>query len=303
MYVKDWHFPREYPEYNAYNVPEHFRDDWMNRYATETGSDDFRFLYIGPEGTWTPLHRDVYCSYSWSANVVGYKLWILFPPSATSHLVDKTGNCVYNISDTKTAKEKRFQESFSHFKEAIAQRRMVLQPPDSVIFVPSGWYHQVYNITDVISINHNWFNGWSLPRVFKHMQDEMQIAKETLEGFQFDSFTELNINSNQERKKPEVDTNAVQQLMKANTGIDCRGFVDLLCFASDWKLNDLTRLELQEHGWKHKSAAHALSQLETILSEIEKCWAKSIDKTRLSKLNNVRTKICSFLKNVITKSS
>lgn len=64
-------------------------DDWLNppRPSPSTSSpevspntSDFRFTYLGPAGTYTPLHRDVYSSYSWSANVVGRKLWWLFPP-------------------------------------------------------------------------------------------------------------------------------------------------------------------------------------------------------------------------------
>lgn len=35
---------------------------------------DYRFVYLGPAGSWTPLHADVLRSYSWSANVAGRKL-------------------------------------------------------------------------------------------------------------------------------------------------------------------------------------------------------------------------------------
>lgn len=37
-------------------------------------------------GSWTPLHADVFRSYSWSANVCGKKKWIFLPPSQC-HLV------------------------------------------------------------------------------------------------------------------------------------------------------------------------------------------------------------------------
>jgi hypothetical protein len=41
---------------------------------------DYRFVYLGPRGTSTPLHSDVLRSCSWSANVAGCKLWRLLPP-------------------------------------------------------------------------------------------------------------------------------------------------------------------------------------------------------------------------------
>ncbi|CAN0242181.1 unnamed protein product, partial [Laminaria digitata] len=55
------------------------------------GKDDYRFVYIGPKGTWTPLHHDVLNSYSWSYNVCGSKHWTLFPPEATPDLYDRYG--------------------------------------------------------------------------------------------------------------------------------------------------------------------------------------------------------------------
>jgi hypothetical protein len=45
--------------------------------------NDYRFTYMGPAGTFTPLHRDVYGSYSWSTNVIGRKRWCLIPPELT----------------------------------------------------------------------------------------------------------------------------------------------------------------------------------------------------------------------------
>jgi hypothetical protein len=41
---------------------------------------------IWSAGTWTPLHADVFRSYSWSANVCGRKLWLFLEPSQ-SHLI------------------------------------------------------------------------------------------------------------------------------------------------------------------------------------------------------------------------
>lgn len=36
-------------------------DDWMNEYwPTRQDKDDYQFVYIGGDGTFTPLHADVY---------------------------------------------------------------------------------------------------------------------------------------------------------------------------------------------------------------------------------------------------
>lgn len=43
-------------------------------------------LFIFSAGSWTPLHADVFRSYSWSANVCGKKKWLFLSPSQC-HLV------------------------------------------------------------------------------------------------------------------------------------------------------------------------------------------------------------------------
>jgi hypothetical protein len=95
----------------AYSTPAVFTADWLNLHCVEAPSamgpgegerpsppgpssrgasaagpegvpyDDYRFVYLGPAGSWMPLHVDVLRSYSWSANVCGRKHWVLFPPS------------------------------------------------------------------------------------------------------------------------------------------------------------------------------------------------------------------------------
>lgn len=42
LYLKDWHFSREFPEYQLYVTPDHFADDWMNAYWDHLQHDDYR---------------------------------------------------------------------------------------------------------------------------------------------------------------------------------------------------------------------------------------------------------------------
>ena len=61
----------------------------------------------------------------------------------------------------------------------------VIQKPGETLFVPSGFMHQVVNLTDTISINHNWFNACNLEQIYanileanKHVQNEISDLKE-----------------------------------------------------------------------------------------------------------------------------
>ncbi|TYJ57249.1 hypothetical protein B9479_001982 [Cryptococcus floricola] len=167
LYVKDWHLMAEIESEGrgvgeVYTVPECFRDDWLNPPYTpsprathsesaSTSTSDFRFTYAGPALTYTPLHRDVYGSYSWSANVVGRKVWWLFPPDRLDKIKDKNGELYFDVRDLEDA------------GGAIK----VLQQEGEIIFVPSGWHHQVLNIDFCISINHNFFSSPTLPRIYE----------------------------------------------------------------------------------------------------------------------------------------
>ncbi|CAM9862762.1 unnamed protein product, partial [Discosporangium mesarthrocarpum] len=93
-YLKDWHFHLAGSAGCAADVletPFFFADDWLNWWWDRDGRDDYRFVYMGPRGSWTPLHHDVLNSYSWSFNISGRKRWILFPPGETPKLYDRCG--------------------------------------------------------------------------------------------------------------------------------------------------------------------------------------------------------------------
>lgn len=107
-----------------------------------THADDFRFVYMGPRGSWTALHHDVLLSNSWSANICGRKRWLLFPPSVSHHLRDSTGVLV---SDAQNGS----QDRWPNLHLALEQSIEVEQLAGEVIFVPSGWFHQAItpNIT------------------------------------------------------------------------------------------------------------------------------------------------------------
>ncbi|XP_017635192.1 arginine-specific demethylase JMJ20 [Gossypium arboreum] len=232
LYLKDWHFVKEYPEYQAYITPLFFTDDWLNLYldnyhmhddldadrvSNDISCSDYRFVYMGAKGSWTPLHADVFRSYSWSANVCGKKKWLFLPPQQFNLLFDRNmKNTVYNIFDDISETE------FPGFKKAIWLE--CIQEPNEIIFVPSGWYHQVHNLEDTISINHNWFNGYNLSWVWDLLLRDYKEAKEYIEDIKdiCDDFEGL-----------------CQRNLAANTGMN---FNDFFIFISRFSLANVVEL-------------------------------------------------------------
>ncbi|KAI8142969.1 hypothetical protein BJV82DRAFT_612937 [Fennellomyces sp. T-0311] len=183
-YLKDWHFVRAFPEYNAYTVPHVFEDDWMNEYWLKDNKDDYRFVYMGGDGTFTPLHADVFRSYSWSSNICGVKKWTLFPPGQEQYLKDRLGNYAYDLRQVDP-------DQFPNIDKAI--KITLYQREGETLFVPSGWFHQVENIGATISINHNWSNACNLGMTFRSLCDDLNDVERSIDdvrqGMSADEFT------------------------------------------------------------------------------------------------------------------
>lgn len=160
-YLKDWHFAKSVPAESVYRLPNLFSDDWLNKYwkNRDDVSDDYIFSYLGPVGSYTPFHADVFRSYSWSVNVCGCKKWLILYPGEELKLSDP------GLNIEKQCREKELKY------------HLVLQGPGEGIFVPSGWWHQVLNAADTISINHNWANFHCVPKMWKYLTSELMLVE------------------------------------------------------------------------------------------------------------------------------
>ncbi|KNE54934.1 hypothetical protein AMAG_00877 [Allomyces macrogynus ATCC 38327] len=174
-YAKDWHLMRDFPEYDSFELLDIFQDDWLNLWydRREDTNDDYRFVYMGIAGTWTPFHADVMRSYSWSTNICGRKRWIMFPPGQEELFRDRAGNTVYDVHAATN------DVGFPLFKDAL--RIEFIQEPGQTVFVPSGWFHQVENLEDTISINHNWTNAFNMPFVVQSILSDFASVEAAIE--------------------------------------------------------------------------------------------------------------------------
>ncbi|GAB6028314.1 JmjC domain-containing protein 4 [Chamberlinius hualienensis] len=220
LYLKDWHFTKDFPNYNAYEVPSLFQSDWLNEFWSlrNDSDDDYRFVYMGPKGSWTPLHVDVFHSYSWSANLCGRKLWIMFPPEEYDNLKDRRGNLPFNVQSSAVIDDREFPGY-----KLVTKRYEVIQGPGQIIFVPSGWIHQVHNLEDTISINHNWFNGFNIDCIWKALVTALKnVENEIIDCKDMENWDEQ-----------------CQLITRSTHGMDVREFGTLIKSTAESKLKTL----------------------------------------------------------------
>ena len=126
-------------------------------------------------------------------NICGQKLWLFFAPGTETHLKDPPNN-----------KNLIFNENLEPFliKNQIAYVKLIQNAGDG-IFVPSGWHHQVHNLSNTISVNQNWINACNLEHVWKSMlltlaevQEEFAEAKSGFEDdFEWVQHCQLGLNT------------------------------------------------------------------------------------------------------------
>ncbi|KAL3120319.1 hypothetical protein niasHT_001132 [Heterodera trifolii] len=192
-YLKDWHFQNSHSEESdLYELPAFLRFDWAN-YERWTVTDqqqnpfggDYRFVYFGTKGSWTPFHSDVLNSFSWSANVCGRKLWYLLRPGAERR-----------VRQTNGAYPEDIRQCLGQFQHG--ELFQFVQEPGQIVFVPCGWWHQVHNLEESISINHNVINAFNLHHLVALMDHrltevraEISDVRELMTENEFDKQCEL----------------------------------------------------------------------------------------------------------------
>ncbi|KAJ2900389.1 hypothetical protein IWW38_000556 [Coemansia aciculifera] len=242
LYCKDWHFTRSPSEFQAFLLLPHLSDDWLNTYYEGVKDDDYKFAYMGGEGTWTAFHEDVFRSYSWSANICGSKQWILVPPEQNDLFTDVNGHWVHNLLDYDQKRFPRLHE---------LKKFDVVQGPGETMFVPAGWWHQVRNLEDTISINHNWANEFNLQAMYERLRHDLEDVRRALSDVTaMDGFEDH-----------------VQVVLKANSGMDFDGFFAFVEYtAKRYLTGSLSAVD--SYFTEPESVRRALNRIDNVLMQL-----------------------------------
>ncbi|MBT2453101.1 transcription factor jumonji [Streptomyces sp. ISL-43] len=123
--------PREVRRLNwLLALPADARPDWV-------------WLMIGGAGTSSPLHVDTMASAAWNLLCSGRKKWTFHSPARAEewHLLPP-GCCTAGACDEESVE--------------------VVQGPGDIVVTPSGWAHEVHNVTGTVSVTANFINRSNL---------------------------------------------------------------------------------------------------------------------------------------------
>lgn len=134
---------------------------------------------------------------------MGTKKWILFAPGQEQPLYDQFRNLPADVN------EEQCRQIIDANKLQVFE---ITQEAGQTIFVPSGWHHQVWNVADTISVNHNWFNGCNIMQIWQSMNSKLQEIRHEIDDCKdMDNFDEH-----------------CQVMLKSVFGLDFNMFFDML---------------------------------------------------------------------------
>ncbi|KAG8509271.1 2-oxoglutarate and iron-dependent oxygenase JMJD4 [Galemys pyrenaicus] len=242
LYLKDWHLCRDAPAEDVFTLPVYFSSDWLNEYWDARGQDDYRFVYMGPAGSWSPFHADILRSYSWSANICGRKKWLLFPPGQEEALRDPLGGLPFDVTAPG-------------LQGRCAPPLELTQEAGEVVFVPSGWHHQVHNLEDTISVNHNWVNGCNLASMWRFLQQELRAVQREVAEWR--------------DTMPDWHQHC-QVILRSCSGINFEEFYDFLKVIAEKRLRVLMAPELEgaSPGLGPQQAAFDVGRIAEVLASL-----------------------------------
>lgn len=167
---------------NEYATPEIFKNDLFKLFQEKDVHcrPDHRWLIVGPAGSGSTFHKDPNQTSAWNAGLTGKKLWIMLPPG-----VKPPGVSTDKDEEEVTSPVGVAEWILSgYYNDAVKMAQegkcfITVTFPGECIYVPSGWWHTVINLTDSVALTENFVPEPILPKILLFFKTK----KRQLSGF------------------------------------------------------------------------------------------------------------------------
>lgn len=159
------------------------------------------------------------------------------------------------------------KEMYNSLQEKQIQFFDVIQRAGQTVFVPSGWHHQVWNLEDTISVNHNWFNGCNIHCIWAALYEKFRAVLHEIDDCKdMDNFNQH-----------------CQLMLKSDFGIDFAVFLEILQYIVNNRqkiLQNNTDLVLNDCKLGRKHAIYDLRSILRVLKDFSsKCTLDDLRET------------------------
>lgn len=138
---------------------------------------DHRWLIVGPERSGSTFHKDPNGTSAWNSIVSGYKYWVMFPPHVAPPGVS-TDSAQSEVTAPVSVGEWFLSGFYAEARSHPAFRHAICGPSQTM-YVPSGWWHLVVNLTDAVALTGNF-----LPRPqLGYVMDFLKNKPDQISGF------------------------------------------------------------------------------------------------------------------------
>lgn len=159
----------------------------------------------------------------------------------------------------------------------------IIQNSGEAIFVPSGWYHQVLNLEDTISVNHNWVNGCNIKKMLTSMMKDLEVIRKEIEDCNsMEGFEEH-----------------CQVMLNASFGIDFYKFYDFIKYIATSRIEMFEKKKSRLLFHRQKIGEnHVIFDLKAI-KDVLMAFINCDDVNNLDYFANVDVKPCTLLEQIV----
>ncbi|QEU62592.1 hypothetical protein KDRO_F05220 [Kluyveromyces lactis] len=148
---------------------------------------DHRWLIAGPARSGSTFHKDPNHTSAWNTGLSGMKLWVMLPPGENPPgvMTDKEEEEVTSpVGIAEWIISGYYNDAVKLAQEGRCQ--ICVTFPGECIYVPSGWWHSVINLTDSVALTENFVPEPIVPKVMNFFKNKpAQIS-----GFHLKDFVE-----------------------------------------------------------------------------------------------------------------